>query len=227
MFPGHGAALDDLAQLLPAITKRATNRSPFAEEELPDGLVQSLQTAAEAEGVEIGFARTIEQRRIFADLIAEADRRQFDDPDFRRELSRWIRPSHSDDGMPAQSQGFEQLSDLATRFSAMAIRTFDIGKGVGAAHEQLARGSPLLLALSTPMDNNECWLESGQALQRVLLVATKAGYAASFLNQPIEVAELRGKLASAVGTAYPQLLLRVGHGSAVSHSPRRPLADVL
>ena len=34
----------------------------------------------------------------------------------------------------------------------MTIRTLDAGNRVAAAHEQLARGSPLLVALSTPMD---------------------------------------------------------------------------
>ena len=78
------------------------------------------------------------------------------------------------------------------------------------------------------MDNNEAWLAAGLALQRLLLVATKAGYSTSYLNQPIEVSELRTRLAIELRTAgYPQLLLRVGRGSTVPHSPRRPTADVL
>jgi len=86
----------------------------------------------------------------------------------------------------------------------------------------------LLVALSTPMDNNAAWLTVGQGLQRLLLVATKDGYSASYLNQAIEVSELRSRLASELQmTGYPQLLLRVGRGSAVLHSPRRPIADVL
>ena len=92
---------------------------------------------------------------------AKADRRQFDDPRFRRELASWIHPSRSNDGMPAASQGLRALTDAATPLIAMAIRTFDLGNGVAAAHEELARGSPLLVALSTPMDNNEGWLAAG------------------------------------------------------------------
>ena len=125
-------------------------------------------------------------------------------------------------------QGLDVLTDFATPIAAMVIRTFDLGNGVAAAQEQLARGSPLLVGLSTPMDNNEAWLAAGLALQRLLLVATKAGYSTSYLNQPIEVSELRTRLATELRTAgYPQLLLRVGRGSNVPHSPRRPMADVL
>ena len=39
--------------------------------------------------------------------------------------------------------------------AATAIRTFDLGNGVAGAHEQPARGSPLLVAFSLPMDNNK------------------------------------------------------------------------
>ena len=227
-FPDSGPALKDLAALFDAITKRATNRGPFFAEDVPDAFVERLRLAAEAEGINVALVRGPIARARVAALIAEADQRQFDDPRFRRELASWIHSSRSNDGMPALSQGLPALTDFTTKIAAMTIRTFDVGNGVAAAHEQLARGSPLLVALSTPMDNNEAWLSAGQGLQRLLLVATKDGYSASYLNQAIEVSELRGRLASELQmTGYPQLLLRVGRGSAVPHSPRRPIADVL
>jgi hypothetical protein len=78
------------------------------------------------------------------------------------------------------------------------------------------------------MDNNEGWLAAGLGLQRLLLIATKEGYSTSYLNLPIEVPDLRKRLASELSIAgYPQLLLRVGRGLPVPHSPRRPIADVL
>jgi len=227
-FPGRGPALKGLADYFEAITKRATNRGPFAEEDMPDAFVEGLQYAAAAEGVDARFARTLRERERIAMLIAEADRRQFADIRFRRELASWIHPSRRDDGMPAASQGFAALLDFTTPIVAMAIRTFDLGNGVAAAHGQLARGSPLLAILSTPADNSEAWLTAGLGLERVLLAATAAGYTSSYLNQPIELAELRKALAAEFGVAgYPQLLLRVGRAPPAPHSPRRPMADVL
>jgi len=227
-FPSSGSMLKELADLFSAITKRATNRGPFLEEAVPDAVIERLNSAANMEGVDVAFARTLDERERIAALIARADRRQFDDPRFRRELASWIRPSRRNDGMPAASQGFATLTDFTTPIAAMAIRTFDLGNGIAAAHQQLARGSPLLIALSTPMDNNEAWLAAGLGLQRMLLVATKAGYFTSYLNQPIEVSDLRSQLAAELRVVgYPQLLLRLGRGSPVSHSPRRPMADVL
>jgi hypothetical protein len=227
-FPNSGPALKDLAVLFDGITKRATNRGPFFAEDVPDAFIERLKLGAEAEGINVALVREPIARGRVAALIADADERQFDDPRFRRELASWIHSSRSSDGMPALSQGIPALSDFTTKIAALTIRTFDVGNGVAAAHEQLARGSPLLVAISTFMDNNEAWLTAGQGLQRLLLLASKDGYSASYLNQVIEVSELRGRLASELQmTGYPQLLVRIGRGSAAPHSPRRPIADVL
>jgi Nitroreductase family len=228
VFPSSGPIFKDLAELFAAMTKRTTNRSPFLHEEVPITTVERLKSAAKLEGVDVKFVQTLAKRERVATLIAEADRRQFDDPRFRRELASWIHPSRRNDGMPAASQGLPALTDAATPIIAMAIRTFDLGNGVAAAHEELARGSPLLVALSTPMDNKEGWLAAGLGLQRLLLVATDEGYATSYLNQPIELTNLRTELAKELSIdGYPQLLLRVGRGQPVPHSPRRPISDVL
>jgi Nitroreductase family len=228
VFPASGAIFKDLAELFTAITKRATNRGPFRGEDVPAAIVERLKSAATLEGVDVTFAQELAQRERLATLIGKADQRQFDDPRFRRELAGWIHSSRKDDGMPAASQGLRALTDAATPIVAMAIRTFDLGTGVAAAHEDLARGSPVLVALSTPMDNNEGWLAAGLGLQRLLLVAATEGYFTSYLNQPIEVADLRTELAKELTIdGYPQLLLRVGRGQPVSHSPRRPISDVL
>jgi nitroreductase len=223
-----GSAWPELTGLFDAIAARSTNRMAFSGEAPPPDLVERLRAAAAAEGVEAKFAHTAAARARVAALIAEADRRQFGDPHFRRELASWIHPSRHDDGMPAYSQGLKPLVDAATPIAAMVIRTFDIGHGVAATHEQLARGSPLLAVLSTTVDDNQAWLATGQALERVLLTAASAGFGASYLNQPTEVPDLRSRLAHELTAApYPQLILRLGRGPQAPHSPRRPLADVL
>lgn len=145
-FPESGPTLKEIAALFGAITKRVTNRGSFIFEDIPDSAIECLRSAAEAEGLDVAFAQTSGKRELVAELVAAADRRQFDDPSFRRELASWIHSSRRDDGMPAFSQGFKALADFANPIAAMVIRTFDVGEGVAASHEQLARGSPLLAA---------------------------------------------------------------------------------
>jgi nitroreductase len=83
--------------------------------------------------------------------------------------------------------------------------------------------------LSTREDDERNWVVAGQALGRLLLAATSHGVSASFLNQPVEVQELRGKLREASGAdGFPQLLLRMGiPQEAPPPTPRRPLGEVL
>ncbi|CAN7662390.1 nitroreductase family protein [Trinickia sp. LjRoot230] len=217
-----------LAPLFQVIHQRVTTRESFADEPVPPATQQQLLDAVEAEGADAICIANAPMRESLAELVAQADRIQFDDPRFRRELASWIHPRRQQDGMPAMSAGMTVLLDMAAPLLTSIIRTFDLGGGLAAAHHALAAGSPLLICLTTPTDGAPAWLTAGQALERLLLVAANAGLTASYLNQPIELAVLRERLRTILPTdSVPQLLLRVGRGGPAPHSPRRPLADVV
>jgi nitroreductase len=221
---------DTLPELFDAIATRVTTRQPFANEPVDPAVQQALTAAGVAEGVDIACVSELVERERIALLVALADRQQFGDPHFRRELANWIHPRRREDGMPAYATDMVPLLDFATPLAASVIRTFDLGGGVAATHHRLVVGSPLVVCIATGSDDREAWLAAGQALERMLLVATRAGLTASYLNQPIEIAGLREQLAALVGldaTAHPQLLLRVGRGAHAPHSPRRALSEVV
>jgi hypothetical protein len=93
---------------------------------------------------------------------------------------------------------------------------------------QLEQHSPVLVVLGTDQDKRLDWLIAGQAMQKVLLRATAHGVAASYLNQPIELDELRPRLIEVLGrSGYPHLILRLGYGAEVRPTPRRSVGDVL
>jgi hypothetical protein len=98
----------------------------------------------------------------------------------------------------------------------------------GRHDQRLTYGSPVLAAVVTPADTALDWLNAGQAVGRILLRAAASGVMASFLNQPIEVADLRGSLARAIGSAgVPQLVLRLGYPLQSRGTPRRPVDQVV
>jgi hypothetical protein len=217
-----------MAHLFPAICRRATNRTPFTPIAVPDKVRDSLCAEAAVEGVAVRPVTTTAQLAEVAALIAQADRQQFDDVRFRRELASWIHPHRASDGMPAYAFGVPRLMDFDVPITSMVIRTFDLGGGIAAHDAAVTTGSPLLLCFSTTRDDAPSWLFAGQALERLLLLARLEGYDASYLNQPIEVPELRNALRDALGTEpFPQLLIRLGRGQAVAHTPRRPLEETV
>lgn len=203
-----------------AITVRQTNRSPFRPEAVPVEALEVLSAIAAARGVSLTVA-VDEQKGPIADLIAEGDRVQMSDKSFRRELAAWVHQNrtHHLDGIRGYAFNY---GDLASHVGPHLIRSFDMGKSQAARDRQLATESPALLVIGTPGDTAMDWVNSGQALQRILLRMTADGMAASFLNQPIEVPTLREQLALLLNDgSVPQLLLRAGYPTARQpHTPR-------
>ena len=222
----HQATDEDHA-LFKAIPRRRTYRHPFEDRPVPADLLGLLQAGAEREGAWLHALTSDADRRTLAEVIAEGDRRQMSERSFRRELAVWTHPDRakSRDGMPGSALG---LSALMASVGPLAIRTFDLGRGRAAWDLELAQRSPALVVLGSTSDGVADWMAVGQAMQRVLLRACVDDVFASFLNQPIEVPALRGKVRALVGeTGQPQVLLRLGYGHPGRPSPRREVGDVL
>ncbi len=213
--------------LYDAIPRRHTNRNPFETRSVHPGLVAELVRCANTEGA---WLAPLESQSKFeaAQLIAEADRRQFRDPHFRRELAAWMSTGHSQrrDGLPGSVLG---LGPIEAALAPMLLRTFRWKEDERAAHDrELALGSPLLVALGSWHEEPAEWLAAGQALQHVLLAATAARLEASFLNQAVEVANFRHRLRELAGCAgFVQLVLRLGYGPPAAPTPRRWLDELL
>jgi hypothetical protein len=218
---------DEQDELFLAIPLRRTNRQPFEQRELPADLAELLVAEARDEGVGLHLASG-DDRAAIAELIAEGDRIQMGDKRFRRELASWVHPnrSRSRDGMRGYGFGF---GDFMAHAGPLVIRSFDLGKGQAAKDRQLAEGSPVLVVFVSQADDSGAWLATGQALQRVLLRARVAGVWSSFLNQPVEVPELRPRLAATIGRQghYPQLVVRLGYVPEARPEPRRSVEEVV
>jgi len=213
--------------LFRAMPRRRTNRFPFEDRPVPEPVLGKARGAAEREGAWLQTLRGEQEKAGVADLIAEGDHIQMADRKFRRELAAWVHAnrSASRDGMPGFSYG---MGEVASHLGPLVLRTFDMGTGSAAHDRELAQGSPILAVLWTEGDQVRDWLKAGMALARALLTLQAEGVSASFLNQPVEVPELRLRLARLLGRAgFPQLVLRLGYGRTVRPTPRRSVEDIL
>ncbi len=207
--------------LFHAIRDRRTNREPFRPEVVPDEILDDLGEAAAKEGAWLVALADDTGRTAVADLVARADKVQWADPEFRKELAHWVRmdPEHQADGIPCRDLGIRDWMSFA---GPALIRTFNRGHDHAARDADIALHSPVLAVLGTDDDDPLTWLRAGQALGRVLLAAQASGVSVSHLNQPIEVYSLRGELACLLGrdAGFPQILLRLGYGPVVKPTPR-------
>ena len=97
-----------------------------------------------------------------------------------------------------------------------------------ASSAPLLRQAGVTAILTTPRDLPVDWVNSGQALQRLLLVASASGVAADLHTQPLEIPAIREIVRIQLsGGAHPQMILRLGVTSQAEISVRRPVADVL
>jgi nitroreductase len=222
----HETTLEE-HHLFAAIKKRRTYRLPFEKKPVEPLILVQLREAVSAEGARLHILADEERRKALVDLITAGDRIQGSDLRFRRELAAWVHPnrSKSRDGIPGYAKG---AGDFASYAGPLVVRTFDWGGGRAAQDRTLAEGSPLLLIISTENDGEESWLRAGQGLARLLLQAAYYDLYASFLNQPIEVLELRPDVAALIEPgARPQVILRMGYGHPARATPRRPVHEVL
>jgi hypothetical protein len=210
-----------------AISHRRTNRRAFESRPLPPELVPLLTAAVREEGAWLAPLDSEAERAALSELVLDGDRRQLEDPRFRRELASWLHPSRSKarDGMTAHGVG---IPAVMAALGPLTVRTFDVGRGVAAKDKKLLEHSPALVVLGTDGDGILDRLRAGQALERMLLRATQEEVSASFLNQPVEVAELRPLVTELAGHGgHAQLVLRLGYGPPVTPTPRRHVRDVL
>lgn len=218
---------DDHARMA-ALALRHTNRREFLARPVAAEHTDAMAADADREGAKL--VRILpDQKRAIAHLIDRADRLQLDDPAFRDELGRWLAPSGSlrRDGIPFAEKEYGSPWPLA---KLRALRSPQLAAAFGQLEEERALASPAIVVIGTAKDGATDWLACGQALEAVLLRATMLGLAASFLNQVLEVPELRRRVGEIVpDVGYPQMVLRLGVPAApIRHpAPRRHLEDVL
>ncbi len=213
--------------LFRAIPERHTNRVTTDESSLPAALVLAMKDAARLERCWLRSVDQPEQRSAVADLIAEGDRRLFANHAYRRELVEWMRPNDeaARDGIPGFSYG---IPELMAPMGARLVEMFNSGRLSGFHDRRLALKAPALVVLGTTQDCPKSWLAAGQAMGRILLQAAARGVWASHMNQPIQLADLRDDLRRTLGLeGFPHLILRLAHGDALPHTPRRAVEEVL
>ena len=248
----HGGTKDPTPEqqdLLRAVASRRTNRHPFTDAPVDTPSLQALRRAARDEGAWLHVVLDPEQRSALRTIAARAHREQAADPAFRAELAVWTTAAPGRrDGVPASAAGARPepqdawvLRDFTAGTGAERVLGKDFETGYSAGDYRLIRESPrrswqagaavaapVIAVLSSHLSGPSAEIRVGQALQRVLLTATVAGLATSFLSHVVEVPDTREELRRLIGgTRPPQAVLRIGHGWPVPTPPHRRVEDLL
>jgi nitroreductase len=207
-------------EMAEAIQQRHSSRAPFSGRPLPEPVQIGLEQEA---GYEFAVLRMLSPRdaALVLQLAGAAEARLATDFDHRVELAEWVGTT-GEDGIPA--------SALGSRPDRQPAPVRDLGYAAPNAvrPEGSFERQPQLGVLSTARDEPGDWLRAGQALQRVLLAATRHGVATSLLYQPIELGDMEHREGSWwPWPECPQIIIRFGYGPRGADTPRRPVAAIL
>lgn len=207
-----------------AMWRRHSSRFPFSGRPLPPDLLAELTDAAHLEGATLRFPERDDTDRVLR-ATREAEWRNRADADRAAESRRLVSGPHSPSlGLPSAALGLQDALDR------MPMRDFGAHRHPDVLPARAFETRPTLAVLSTAHDRRTDWLRAGQALERVLLLATRHGVRASLLHQAMEWPDLRRVLDGLPADGprvHTQMVIRFGYGPEGPASPRRPVEEVM
>jgi len=228
-------------QLFAEIPRRRTHRGGFDPAPLPAGLLAALPEEAAREKTRLSLLADPADQARAAALAAAVECGDYAlrlDENRAREEARWAPGpgSHRQDGVPPTAYP-ARPERTEPHFPA---RDFARGRGWGLPlnpvnpvnpidpEEPAVRSAGVVGLLTTSVDHRADWVHAGQALQRVLLLASSSKVAAALHSQPLEIPLLRDFIRIHLsGRGYPQMVLRFGTTSETAVSVRHPVDEVL
>lgn len=173
-------------RLFDQIAARTTHHGGFPTDRLPAGLMSTLAEAAARENATLRIMTDDDHRAALLAVVTAADCAFGLDGARLAEETKWTSLSH---GQPD-----------------------DAGWGARPQAERTAPGSPGVAAvLTTPGDERADWIHAGQALQRVLLLASSYHVGVAMEATPLQFGQLRAFIGSElVRGDIPQMVLRFG-----------------
>ncbi|GGN48496.1 nitroreductase [Streptomyces albiflavescens] len=224
--PVDAEAPDSLAELYPAIRRRHTSRWPFADTDIPADVQAALVDAAREEGAQLLFPSAWHVD-LLEELVHDAEGRDAVDPGRMEDVARWTRIGADEadtavEGIPEYAFGPRKRDGKAP------VRDFAGRRAVADRGATAFERNPHLALLGTREDRPRDWLCAGQAMERVLLLATHHDLATSLTSHALEWPDLRGLARDPLSDmGHVQMVLRLGYGPQGPATPRRPVRDVL
>ena len=216
-FEPGGRAADRRVPLFGAIAKRHTNRRPYHRRALARDVMVALYAAVHDEGVQLWlFTDAVTSGRV-EQLLALAERTQYSDPAYRRELAESI-------GSGVFGHGWFEAAA-----GQLVVKHVDVGGAAARKEVARLRSAPALGVLTSRTDDRAVQVRAGQAFERLALTATRMGVAAQPLSALMQSPMTRAAVAELLPEeVYPQHVFRLGYAPPERRrSTRRPTAGLL
>ena len=217
--------------LFAAISRRQSTRADYDGAQVSVTDLAKLTEAAAVPGVDLVLITDRPRMERVRELVVAGNTAQMADAAFVQELKAWLRFNpraaiDTGDGLFSGSSGNPSIPTW------LGPHLFDWTVSAASENDKYARqlksSAGIAVFVSHAADRDH-WVRAGRACQRFALQATALGLKHAFINQPVEVPNLRPELASLVGMPgrRPDIVMRFGYGPTLPFSARRPVSAVL
>jgi len=162
--------------------------------------------------------------------VNQGNLRQYADQAYMAELIDWLRFNKKEamaslDGLFSRCSGNPEVPGWLGRLFVAGTKP----QQQADVDARKLRSSAGAVVIASEADDKAAWVRTGQVYERLALKMTSLNIKSAFLNQPLEVVELRSQFRSALslGASSPQLLIRFGYAEAMPRSLRRPVEAVI
>jgi nitroreductase len=212
-----------------AIPRRHTNRGLYDPAPLSPDFLRDLTGLALSSTVQLTTITESEVKERIAKLAARGVGIALSLAPLRRELADFVRflSEKSDTGLLVESMVEPPQTGVSGR--EWTLNHLD-AKYESNYSRKKYHETPMILLLSTSEEGSRAWLQTGRALQRILLLGAAYGYTHCITAAPIEIPPLVPLLKKTAGLrSRPQVLFRIGrplNPAFTIPTPRRPAVTV-
>ena len=218
--------------LFKAIPQRQCTRGDYDAKALSNEELHLLELAGTGDGVRVLLLTDRSKTEQVLDQVVQGNTAQMADAAFVKELKAWIRFNGADevrtrDGLYSVSSGNPSIPKW---IGDLALGLFFTPKSENERYTRQIRNSAGIAVFVSERNDKAHWVEAGRCYERFALQATALGIRNAFLNQPVEVGDIRPQFARWLGigpSQRPDLVVRFGRGPAMPASMRRPVQAVL
>jgi hypothetical protein len=216
--------------LFEAIERRQNTRSEYDGQPIKVADLDEVQTLPLEPGVALHYMLNSTELETVLEYVNQGNLHQYADKAFIDELIYWLRFNKkaalaSHDGLFSGCSGNPEVPGWLGRMFVAGTKP----QQQADADARKLRSSPGAVVIASEEDTKVAWIRTGQVYERLALKLTSLNIKSAFLNQPIEVAELRSQFQRAIGlgASLPQLLVRFGYAASMPRSLRRPVEQVI
>jgi hypothetical protein len=216
--------------LFDAIPLRQNTRSEYDGQTIRFDDLDQVQALPLEPGVALHFVTNPVDLETVVEYVNQGNLSQYADQAFVDELIHWLRFNKREamaslDGLYSRCSGNPQVPRWLGKMFVAGTKP----QQQADADAKKLRSSPGAVVVASESDDKTAWVRTGQVYERVALKMTALNIKSAFLNQPIEVADLRSQFQNAIGlgASVPQLLVRFGYADPLPRSLRRPVEQVI